>query len=79
MRHVSLLRYSDDLQTIVPNVAKSFDWNDDFTQLTIKLREGHKWSDGAPFTSEDIVFYHDNLMLDKNIFETPKDYITVAG
>jgi peptide/nickel transport system substrate-binding protein len=79
VRHVSLLRYSDDLQTIVPNVAKSFDWNDDFTQLTIKLREGHKWSDGAPFTSEDIVFYHDNLMLDKNIFETPKDYITVAG
>ena len=79
VRHVSLLRYSDDLQTIVPNVAKSFKWNDDFTQLTIKLREGHKWSDGAPFTSEDIVFYHDNLMLDKNIFETPKDYITVAG
>jgi len=36
VRHVSLLRYSDDLQTIVPNVAKSFDWNDDFTQLTIK-------------------------------------------
>ncbi len=79
VRHVSLMRYSDDLQTIVPNVAKSWEWNDDFTQLTIKLREGHKWSDGAPFTSADIVFYHDNLMLDTNIFETPKDYITVAG
>ncbi|OSQ53430.1 ABC transporter substrate-binding protein [Marivita geojedonensis] len=79
VRHVSLVRYSDDLQTIVPNVAKSWEWNDDFTQLTIKLREGHKWSDGAPFTSADIVFYHDNLMLDTNIFETPKDYITVAG
>jgi peptide/nickel transport system substrate-binding protein len=79
VRHVSLMRYSDDLQTIVPNVAKSWDWNDDFTQLTIKLREGHKWSDGEPFTSADIVFYHDNLMLDENISETPKDYITVAG
>jgi peptide/nickel transport system substrate-binding protein len=79
VRHVSLMRYSDDLQTIVPNVAKSWEWNDDFTQLTIKLREGHKWSDGEPFTSADIVFYHDNLMLDTNIFETPKDYITVAG
>lgn len=79
VRHVSLMRYSDDLQTLVPNVAKSWEWNDDFTQLTIKLREGHKWSDGEPFTSADIVFYHDNLMLDENIFETPKDYITVAG
>ena len=79
VRHVSLVRYSDDLQTIVPNVAKSWEWNDDFTKLTIKLREGHKWSDGAPFTSADIVFYHDMIMHDKNIFETPKDYITVAG
>jgi peptide/nickel transport system substrate-binding protein len=79
VRHVSLVRYSDDLQTIVPNVAKSWEWNDDFTQLTMKLREGHKWSDGAPFTSADVAFWHDNLMLDTNIFETPKDYITVAG
>jgi len=79
VRHVSLVRYSDDLQTIVPNVAKSWEWNDDFTQLTMTLRAGHKWSDGAPFTSADIAFYHDNLMLDTNIFETPKDYITVAG
>ena len=79
VRHVSLVRYSDDLQTIVPHVAKSWEWNDDFTQLTFKLREGHKWSDGAPFTSADVAFWHDNLMLDTNIFETPKDYITVAG
>jgi len=79
VRHVSLVRYSDDLQTIVPNVAKSWEWNDDYTQLTFKLREGHKWSDGAPFTSADVAFWHDNLMLDPNIFETPRDYITVAG
>ncbi len=79
VRHVSFVRYADDLQTIVPNIAKSWEWNDDFTQLTFKLREGHKWSDGAPFTSADVAFYHDNLMLDTNIFETPKDYITVAG
>ena len=79
VRHVSLVRYSDDLKTIVPNIAKSWEWNDDFTQLTFKLRKGHKWSDGAPFTSADIAFYHDDIMLNKDIFETPKDYITVAG
>ncbi|MGI9393897.1 MAG: ABC transporter substrate-binding protein [Boseongicola sp.] len=79
VRHVNLVRYSDDLKTIVPNIAKSWTWNDDFTQLTFKLREGHKWSDGAPFTSADVQFGHDNLMLDTNIVETPKDYVTVAG
>ncbi|MEX0283733.1 MAG: ABC transporter substrate-binding protein [Paracoccaceae bacterium] len=79
VRHVNLVRYSDDLQTVVPNIAKSWTWNDDFTQLTFELREGHKWSDGAPFTSADVKFWHDNLMLDKNIFETAKDYVLVGG
>jgi peptide/nickel transport system substrate-binding protein len=35
VRHVNLVRYSDDLQTIVPNIAKGWEWNDDFTQLTL--------------------------------------------
>ena len=28
VRHVNLLRFADDLQTIVPNMAKSFEWNE---------------------------------------------------
>lgn len=31
-------------------------WNDDFTVVTIPLREGITWSDGEPFTADDIVF-----------------------
>lgn len=79
VRHVNLVRYSDDLQTIVPNIAKSWTWNDDYTQLTFTLRAGHKWSDGEPFTSADVAFWHDSIMLDKNIYEAPRDYVTVGG
>lgn len=79
VRHVNLVRYSDDLQTIVPNVAKSWEWNDEYTQLTFTLRAGHKWSDGTPFTSADVAFWYNNLMMDTNIFEKPKDYALVAG
>ena len=78
-RHVNLVRYSDNLQTIVPNVAKSWNWNDDYTQLTFKLRKGHKWSDGSPFTAADVKFWYDNLMMDPNVIEKPKDYALVAG
>ncbi|MFA3915719.1 ABC transporter substrate-binding protein [Ruegeria hyattellae] len=78
-RHVNLVRYADDLQTIVPNIAKSWEWNDDYTQLTFHLREGHKWSDGAPFTSADVKFWYDNLALDPNVIEKPKDYVLVGG
>lgn len=79
IRHVSLVRYSDDLETIVPNVAKSWEWNADFTELTMTLRKGHKWSDGAPFTSEDVRFWLEDLALDSNIIEKPKDYVLAGG
>ncbi|MEJ1159147.1 ABC transporter substrate-binding protein [Prosthecomicrobium sp. N25] len=79
LRHVNLVRYSDDLQTIVPNVAKSWEWNADFTELTFHLRKGHKWSDGQPFTSADVKFWYDNLALDPAVNKTPKSYVLVGG
>lgn len=36
--------------------AEQPSWNDDYTVVTIPLREGITWSDGEPFTAEDIVF-----------------------
>ncbi len=79
MRHVNLVRYSDDLQTVVPNVAKGWKWNDDYTQLTFFLRKGHKWSDGHPFTADDVKYWYDNLALNSDVMEKPKDYTLVAG
>jgi len=79
IRHVNLVRFSDDLQTIVPNVAKGWEWNDDFTQLTFFLREGHKWSDGSPFSAEDVEFWYENLQMDTNVIASPKEYALVSG
>jgi peptide/nickel transport system substrate-binding protein len=79
IRHVNLVRYSDDLQTIVPNVAKGWEWNDDYTQLTFFLRKGHKWSDGEPFTAEDVEYWYEGLSLNPKVFEKPKNYVLVAG
>lgn len=41
--------------------AEQPEWNEDYTVVTIPLREGIKWSDGEPFTAEDIVFTIDML------------------
>lgn len=79
VRHANLVRFSDDLQTIVPHVAKGWEWNDDFTQLTFFLRKGHKWSDGAPFGAEDVKYWYDNLALNPKVFEKPKSYVLVGG
>src|SRR5262245_37010331 len=39
---------------IRPELATSWAWNADKTQLTFNLREGVKWHDGAPFTAKDV-------------------------
>tara|TARA_B100002003_G_C14133183_1_gene544977 strand:- start:28 stop:2097 length:2070 start_codon:yes stop_codon:yes gene_type:complete len=79
VRHVNLVRFSDDLQTIVPNVAKSWEWNDDFTELTFTLRRGHKWSDGAPFTAEDVAFWYNDVTMNKGLVEKPRDLWFAGG
>ena len=76
VRHVNLLRFADDLQTIVPNMAKAFEWNSDYTELTVTLRKGHKWSDGQPFTSEDIDFWWNDIVMNKDLYpETPSFWV----
>lgn len=79
IRHVNFARFSDDLQTIVPNVAKGWEWNEDFTHLTFFLRKGHKWSDGAPFTAHDVKFWYDDLNFDENVIGKPKDFLLAGG
>ncbi len=79
VRHVNLLRFADDLQTIVPNMAKSFAWNSDYTELTITLRKGHKWSDGQPFTSEDIDFWWNDIVMNKDLYADVPSYWIYGG
>jgi len=51
-----LVSYTIGWDGVVPNLASSFESNEDGTEYVFKLREGHKWSDGTPFTAEDIVY-----------------------
>jgi peptide/nickel transport system substrate-binding protein len=48
----------DELQntpdSIVPELATSWSWNEDGTELTMPLRQGVKWHDGKPFTAADV-------------------------
>jgi peptide/nickel transport system substrate-binding protein len=44
----------NSMQSIVPELAKSWTWDEDGTRLTFKLHEGVKWHDGKPFTAKDV-------------------------
>ncbi|GAB3596400.1 ABC transporter substrate-binding protein [Microbacterium tumbae] len=47
--------------TIVPGMAESWEYNDDNTVLTLHLREGITFSDGAPFTADAVRANVENL------------------
>src|SRR3954470_8752952 len=40
--------------SIIPELATSWSWNEDGTELTFPLRQGVKWHDGKPFTASDV-------------------------
>src|SRR5215471_12588388 len=44
----------NSLDSIVPDLATGWSWNEDGTELTLPLREGVRWHDGKPFTAKDV-------------------------
>jgi peptide/nickel transport system substrate-binding protein len=50
-----------------PNFARQIDVSDDFSTYTIHFREGVKWSDGEPFTSEDVMFWYEGVLLEPEL------------
>ncbi|EIP99381.1 ABC-type dipeptide transport system, periplasmic component [Opitutaceae bacterium TAV1] len=52
----SLVRVDTTTGEIIPNLALSWDISDDGLRYTFHLRHGVAWSDGKPFTADDVVF-----------------------
>jgi peptide/nickel transport system substrate-binding protein len=57
---------ADELEPL-PNLARSWEWSEDGHTLTMHLIEGAKWSDGAPFNADDVMFYWEDNVLDPNV------------
>ena len=45
---------------VVPYVHRGFEFSDDRRTLTMSLRKGLKWSDGEPYTAEDVMFWFED-------------------
>jgi peptide/nickel transport system substrate-binding protein len=50
------------LHSIVPDLAASWSWNEEGTELIFRLREGVRWHDGRPFTAKDVQCTWDMLL-----------------
>lgn len=69
----------DPSDPIQPGLAEKWEWSDGGKTLTLYLREGLKWSDGAPFTVDDIIFWWEAIETDTNVTKAPHAEWIVAG
>nr|MDQ3398911.1 ABC transporter substrate-binding protein [Deinococcota bacterium] len=74
----NLVRVTPDLTEVIPNIAESFEASDDATEFTFHLREGMKWSDGQPFSADDIMFWYEDVLLNDELTTVPPAWL-VSG
>ncbi len=69
----------DENYEIVPDILASYD-NDGNRKFTLHLREGHKWSDGSSFTSEDFRYWWEDVANNELLSPSgPPDFLIVEG
>jgi peptide/nickel transport system substrate-binding protein len=60
-----LVGYDEQLR-IVPDILEKVD-DEGSRVFTLRLRHGHKWSDGEPFTAADFRYYWDDVVNNKEL------------
>lgn len=79
MGYETLVRWARDGKTIIPNIAKSWKTKDMGKTYIFYLRKGIKWSDGSPFTADDIMFWFYDVMLNKELTPTFPAWLAPGG
>ncbi len=62
----SLTHFNPDL-SLRPDLCEAWEVNDEATTYTVHLRDGLCWSDGQPFTSEDVRWWYEEVIRDKDL------------
>ena len=80
LNYEPMLRWPrDPKDPVQPGLAREWTWSDDGTELTLHLRRGLKWSDGAPFTVDDIIFWWEAIETNKDVTAAPHAEWVING
>ncbi len=67
----SPLRWLADGHEIGPGLAESWEANDDLSVWTLHFRKGLRWSDGKPWTVDDMLFWYEDEVGTPELNESP--------
>lgn len=62
-----------------PALAESWEMSADASTYTFTLRKGLQWSDGAPFTADDILFYYTAVLSNEDLSPVTPTWLQVDG
>ena len=77
--YTRLVRWDPAWTKIVPDLAESVTENDNATEFVFKLREGTKWSDGTPFTADNILFWYNDILMNTDITPAVPSWLVSGG
>lgn len=75
----NLVTWSPDGTNIVPNLAEKYELSPDGAEFTFYLRKGLRWSDGQPYTANDIEWWWAEVAQNKDLEPTGFPSIQVKG
>ncbi len=64
---------------VMPNIARKLDVSADGREFTFHMRRGMKWSDGQPFTADDVMFWFEDMHLNKELNPSGNVYMRAGG
>ena len=74
----SSFHWTEGGQEVGPGLAKAWEVNEDATTWTLYYREGTRWSDGEPFTVNDVIFWWEDMILNEE-HPTSRPSWTMSG
>ncbi len=79
MAYEPLVRWDRTGRRVVPGLAESWEIHDEGKTYVFHLRKGLRWSDGHPFTSEDFLFRHEDIHLNKTLTPVFPSWLAIGG
>ena len=64
--YARLVAYNEDYD-LVPDILKDYQVSPDGRTVTLVLRKGHRWSNGDPFTTEDLRYWWEDVALNEEL------------
>ena len=79
MGYEPLVRWDRSGTQVIPGLVAGWKILDGGRTYVFRLREGLKWSDGHPMTSEDFLFFYEDCLCNKELYPVFPAWLTVGG